>query len=262
MRRILSCAAFLIACLSSAIAGEAEDLAWASKRGGDLFDYDRAAWVASDALMAELKDMPRGKPGGWVVTAAADNTLEVSFVADDGGRYYRFYVATVRDHRVIKTAFTKGADEALTADQLAMIAARNAAVMAVAPVCVDSPYNTVVLPSSTIRGANDVYLLTPQLDAAIYPVGGHTRVTVGDDGGIIAKHAFLNTCLTFGGEKDIPADVTDRVAVVSHVNDPLPTEIHVFVSIWMQGPMVVVIPETEKAWMVAGTEITPFDIGK
>ncbi len=251
-------AATALLLVSPVRADEAEDLAFASKRGAELFAYDRAAWVASDALMAELKDMPRGKPAGWVVTPSAEGGLEVSFVADDQGTRYKFYVASVRENKVVATLFTTRSNEGLTETQQAMLRARDVALEAERPSCQAQPFNTVVLPGRAGGGAMDVYLLTPQVDAAVFPVGGHTRVSVGADGAITAKHDFLNTCLALD-TGEIPEGGTNAVYVVSHLNDPLPTEIHVFLSIWMQAPIVVAIGETKKSWIVQGTEIGPFD---
>lgn len=253
-----SVAAASIAIAAPVWAGEAEDLAFASQRGADLFDYDRAAWVASDALMADLKEMPRGKPYGWVVTPSGAGGLEVSFLADDEGRIYRFYAASVRDHKVVASLFLKGEHQTLTEAQLAMARARDVAIEAVRPVCQPQPYNTVVLPGRSGGGAIDVYLLTPQMEAGAYPVGGHTRVTVGADGTIVAQHAFLNTCLTVD-ERQLPEGASNPIIGVSHLNDPLPTEIHVFLSIWMQAPILVAVAEPERSWMVQGTTIRPFD---
>ncbi len=244
---------FLALTIGAAHAGEAEDLAWAGKRGVALFDYDRAAWVASDALLEDLKEMPRGQPRGWVVTETADGALQVDFVANDGGQDYSFYRARVENRRVAARAFTTPEQQKLTPAQLAMIAARDAAVSAVPPACEARPYNTVVMPNRQIRGANDVYLLTPQLEVDIFPVGGHSRVTVGDDGGLISRHAFLNTCLK--AHKKLP-DGTETVTYsVSHLNDPLPTEIHVFLSIWMEIPVLVVVNEANRAWLVTAADI-------
>lgn len=235
-------------------AGETDDLAWAAQRGADLFDFDRAAWVASDALMADLTEMPDGKPGGWVVVPLPDGALEVSFIVEELGAYQRFYVAKVAKHQVIETRFAQGEDRRLTDLQQKMLAARDAAVRKVEPVCQAQPYNTVVLPGRA-ASTTDVYLLTPQIVDRVYPIGGHTRVTVGYDGAILSEHAFLRSCLT----ADTRALGEPVAFNVSHLNDPLPTEIHVFLSIWMQIPIAVLISETKEIWIVAGSRISRYE---
>lgn len=117
--------------------------------------------------------------------------------------------------------------------------------------CANSPFNVVVLPQEAGQPTL-VYLLTPMETAGEYPFGGHYRIDVDPDGTVTSERAFTMTCLNIGAP---PAGAgAGAMAVVSHVLDPTPTEIHVFMSLWMGQP-VGVVTSPKEVWSINGDQI-------
>ena len=96
------------------------------------------------------------------------------------------------------------------------------------------PFNLAVIPPDTPDGPIDVYALMPQTQnprlsrsAAQFRA---TRFT--PPGEIAVAAAFTNSCLNL----PLPPRTIGRRPVITHLLDPMPTEIHVFLSIWMGLP--------------------------
>ena len=71
----------------------------------------------------------------------------------------------------------------------------------------------------------EVYFLSPQVRNDVYPFGSYFRRTVAPDGKMLFSRAFTKSCL------DMPAPSADAFGFgVSHLLDPIPTEIPVFTS--------------------------------
>jgi hypothetical protein len=103
----------------------------------------------------------------------------------------------------------------------------------------------------------DVYVLTPQTQAGIFPFGGHSRATFSAAGALLSQRTFTNTCLDMSNQPE-GGDPIAAVGV-THLLDPIPTEIHVFLSIWMALPVAVATREPRRVWMVTGDRIELVD---
>ena len=109
-----------------------------------------------------------------------------------------------------------------------MIRAREAVGSSKTGTC-GAPFNTVVIPPATETAPVQVYLLTPQTKAGVFPAGRHFKITANPDGTFAAR-PFTNSCLNLGapqlkaGEKSVGMFVT-------HFLDKTPTEIHVLLSL-------------------------------
>ncbi|MES2339430.1 MAG: hypothetical protein V4537_15165 [Pseudomonadota bacterium] len=235
-------------------------IAMTASLGTILFALDRAAWVASDALNAKLpKDQLTGV-GGWVVERDEGDVLVVTFYRGQGDAARALFTADVRAGKVVDSR-PAPADTALTPAQHRLARARDAAAQeAVARgyrPCTAAPFNTVVVPSSNPQAPTLVYLLSAQVAAGTYPMGGHYRVVVGPDGRVTGSRPFSKSCLNMpvprasGGQR--PAGL-----FVSHVLDPVPTETHVFTSLSAGLPLFV--GAGGKVWSVNGRTITVSDI--
>jgi hypothetical protein len=113
--------------------------------------------------------------------------------------------------------------------------------------------NTVVLPPLGPDEPILVYLLAPQPAANVYPMGGHYRFEVGSDGRVGGRRAFAKSCLAMPARlegKPEPVALT-----VSHLLDPVPTELHVFTSYAVRKPLFVAVPKPERVWVVRGDQI-------
>lgn len=234
-------------------------IAQASDIGGILYAFDRAAWVSSDALTAAIPKERLGALGGYVVETVDPRILRVTYYRGAVADARAFFVADVRDGKVIRQDVL--ADPIpLTAAQMVLarareVAAQRATERAYKP-CTPFPFNTVVLPSRN-AGPVAVYLLSAQQDAGSYPVGGHYRVVVGSDGKVLGSRPYSVGCLNMA-RPTLPAGATPVGVVVNHLLDPAPTELHVLASYNMRMPLFVSTREG-RMWKVEGAKITPSD---
>lgn len=248
MRTLLAFAALalLAAPAAPAAAQDADQAAidLAIERGRLIYAYDQAAWHGTDDMMVKIKD-PAAVLGGWIVDGPADAPELVFF--DKAGRQ-AVYVARFRDNKLISSrVLGEGDDRSLTPARLALIAARKAALEKLAAEgarsCTKSAFNTVVLPPAH-GGPTLVYFLTPQVANREYPLGGHFRVEVGSDGKAGTLRPFTRTCLNMAAPANVAA------LTVSHLLDPVPTEVHVFTSLTSAMPVYVITTENKRLWRV------------
>jgi hypothetical protein len=231
-------------------------IARASSRGSLIFAYDRAAWYGTDDMLAKLPDA-RTRVGGWVVEGGADAPVLTFFDRNGARAVYQLRVqrGAAVDGRAVDVALTP-AQARLAA---AVVTAR-AALAADRSVlrCADKPFNTVVLPPETEGGPVAVYFLTPQLSREAIPFGGHYRIEVDGAGRAGPVRAFSRSCIAIPTGPPAGANgARPEGAMVSHLLDPTPTEIHVFSSLAMRQPVFVATTTPERRlWIVQGPRIT------
>lgn len=225
----------------------------AAELGWLIYALDQAAWHSTDELRRQIPTASLPADGGWVVEPQGD-LLRVTYYGVEGETIYALFQADMRGSKVIKSrVFGPKDDRTLTSETLALVKARQAAMRLGngKPRCTSGPFNVVVLPQGTGQPTL-VYLLTPMEAAGEYPFGGHYRIDVAPDGTVVSERAFTMACLNIGAP---PAGAGDgAMAMVSHMLDPTPTEIHVFMSLWMDKP-VGVITSPKQAWSVNGDQI-------
>jgi hypothetical protein len=217
-------------------------------RGELIYRYDQAAAITTDEMLRILKGPVPIK--GWVVEADGDS-LRVTYYGLDGDKPYAIFKASVGDKKVVFThLLTENEDRTLSATARQMVRAELAAKALALKPCIDARFNPVVLPPTT-DGTIMVYLLTPQVETGTYPVGGHYRVQVDAAGKVVTSRPFLNSCLT------IPTPpVNAKAFLLTHLLDPQPTEIHVYLSLLMGKPIAV--STSDGSWMVEGSHIRRF----
>ena len=231
-------------------------IAQASNIGGLLFRFDRAAWVSADALTAAIPKDRLAGAGGYIVEPADAQTLRVTYYRGTAAEAQAFFVADVRDNKVVHQEIL-AQPVALTATQAVFARARDVAAQRARErsykPCTPAPFNTVVLPSRN-GGPVAVYLLSAQQDAGTYPMGGHYRVIVAPDGQVLASRPYSVGCLNMPLPK-LPPGATPVGLMVTHLLDPIPTEIHVFASYSLGMPLFVATPD-KRLWQVQGRAIT------
>jgi hypothetical protein len=137
-----------------------------------------------------------------------------------------------------------------------MISARQVAAQQGKTPCGASTFNTVVLPPASPSDVVAVYLLTPQLKTGEYPAGGHYEVDVAADGSVAASRAFTRSCLTLGRPPPSPG-MRPSAMFLTHLLDPTPTEIHVYLSLWSKETLFVGIQAPAlRVWEVNGSTIS------
>lgn len=220
-----------------------------------LYVFDRAAWVSADALTAAIPKAQLTAIGGYVVEVPEAQTLRVTYYRGDGESAQAFFVADVRGGKLIHQQLLT-TPVALTAAQAALarartVAAEQARARGYRP-CTAAPFNTVVLPGRS-GGPTAVYLLSAQTDAASYPMGGNYRVVVSAEGRVLASRPYSVSCLNLTVPK-LPKGATPVGFMVSHVLDPVPTELHVFASYNLRAPLFVSTAD-KRVWRVEGSKI-------
>jgi hypothetical protein len=234
----------------------------ALNRGALMYAYDQAAWHGTDDFRSKAGQV-MSLSGGWIVDGPAE-TPELVFVDKDEADPHALYIADFRDGRLVSGhVLGAGDDNHLSPMRKRMVAAlrtaRKALAAAEVAMCVDKPFNTIVLPPTFPQAPILVYFLTPQTETNTFPLGGHYLVTVMPDGSVASIRPFTKSCapMAIDGKGKPPAAL-----VITHLLDPTPTEIHVFSSLDMHLPLYVVTTQNEKIWAVEGSRIRLVDQSK
>ncbi|WP_116090550.1 hypothetical protein [Sphingomonas crusticola] len=226
----------------------------AERIGRDLYDFDQAAWGATDALVAAMPDPAKAGVRGWIVERENAGTVAI-FYGLNGNQPYKVFVAHMQGRKVLSQHIVSANDDrGMTAIERRMADAR-AAVMTPETLnkvgvrqCGKGALNTVVLPPATIDGIVPVYVLAPQATISSFPLGGHYRIDVAANGSIAGSRPFTNSCIAMDLKKAVPNPL---MFFVTHVLDPQPTEIHVWISLASRVPLGVAIASSGDVWAVA-----------
>jgi hypothetical protein len=257
MRLLLLLAALLSALPALAQISDADGAAirQAVERGRLIYAYDQAAWHGTDDMLTKLKDP--GQVGGWIVRGTAD-APELTFFDRDTVEPHAVYVAqfrgtTLATSRVVSTSEDRSIDPSGRRMIDALATARKAIPASGIGSCVEKPFNSVVLPPTDPASPALVYFLTPQVDAATVPLGGHYLFEVGPDGSTGAPRRFSKACLPMAPPQR--EGTKPAAMVVSHLLDPTPTEIHVFTALTTRQPVYVMTQSNGRLWAVEGARI-------
>lgn len=218
--------------------------------GGKIFALDRAASRATDAL-AKLKGFKRdNRLKGWI-TEETEDGIQVSFVGSKGKAPASvLYRVTISADGAILGAPEAVLDPiALTGEQARQFAARTVGLKNVAAPC-SKTYNTVVLPRVSPEANWVVYALPGSKKAGVFPVGGSYRFEVSPDGdAVISSRGYAKTCIELTGQANLAA------FTLTHLLDPNPTEIHVFVNLLSETPIYILTIDNKAMWSVEGGKI-------
>lgn len=232
----------------------------ALNRGTLIYAYDQAAWHGTDDLRIKLPDFP-SKVGGWIVDGPA-NAPRIIFFDKDEDDPRIVYVADFKGTELVSgRLLAEGDDRSLTPGRRAMVAARQAAigsiVRAKSKFCGKASPNTVILPPAAPGGPTLVYFFTPQATLDSIPLGGHHLVEVSADGKAGKPRPFTKTCMEMplkGADGKRPSAL-----MVTHLLDPVPTEVHVFSSLAAGLPIYVGTAKRNRIWAVEGPRIRLVD---
>lgn len=261
LHRLLLAIALALSAVTVATAQPSQDarVQMAFERGKLIYDLDQAAWHGTDTMLERLPEKRRSEIRGWVVEPDGDAFL-LLFYGYDGETPYGLFSARFKDGKVVWSHEIKpGEPRALTQAQQQMAAARAAITKSISSPgsqirsCTSGPLNTVVIPPVSETAPVEVYLLTPQTTRDQYPFGGHYLLTVGPDGKVVSSRPFMKSCLTQTLEPNTVA------AMITHLLDPQPTEIHAFLSRWIGKPVYVMVTEPQQLWEVSPAGIRKVD---
>lgn len=220
-------------CANAAIAQTTEQSAAiesAERIGRELYEHDRAAWLATDAMLAELGQEARGRVRGWITEREGESVV-VLFVAD-GEPLTSIYRAVLRDNALAEQGSTA---EPLNEAQVRLYRARQ--VAARLPVPCSGRYNSVTIRSSDETA--DVYLMPATTENDVVRVGGFQRVAVNLATGEVAEtESFSRSCLELS--RDMSRQGARAAGLFfTHLLSATPTETHVFLNLSQRLPLFV-----------------------
>lgn len=223
---------------------EAAALQGAEAAGLAIYRHDQAAAVASDAGLKVRAFKKDQRVAGWI-TEERDGQIVVTFIDQTPAALYRVTVGA--DGKAGKLE-TLEAPTPLSAYESGAATARTVAVAAGFQPCAQS-YNSVVLPGTDPAGAPwVVYLLPGTTDPKVVPLGGSYRFDI-KDGKVAAQHAYTRSCIKLDND---PRSVA---MMVTHLMDPLPTDVHVFLNLWARKALYVMTPSNGVLWSVENGKI-------
>ncbi|HST90841.1 MAG TPA: hypothetical protein VLJ13_01430 [Brevundimonas sp.] len=203
--------------------------------GQAIFEQDRAAWVATDALLGQFGGSPPDGLRGWIVVKEPGGQ-RVRFVRLDGEILKAGWDVPVRNGRAGRVETVS--DGTLTEVEAAQFRARTTAAQNIGRLRCSRQLNAVVLDDPESDGWL-VWLLTSTSDANIIPVGGHYRFRISADGATVLQRDMLtNSCLNMPRAQAGPQG-TPVGMVVSQIVSSGPVETHVFLSLQNRTPIYV-----------------------
>lgn len=202
-------------------------IAAAETSGRIIFEHDRAAAVATDVALAQRAFKRDRRVRGWL-TEPTDGGIMVTFVDGTPSALYRVQVSAGGEPGPL---LALDAPEPLSDFEAGAATARRVALESEFQAC-SKTYNTVVLPDETAAGTWKIYLLPGTTRRDEVPVGGTHRVEV-RDGVVTAQRGFTRSCITLSRGPKVAA------MMITHILDPMPTEAHVYWSLWAETPMYV-----------------------
>lgn len=242
------CVGWVCAASSAHAQPDSGDLAneRAAARGYEMWRHDRAAWLGTDALMAAMPDAPARGLRGWVTETEGD-ALRVTFVRDRDGVLESLFTALYREETL---SDVREVAAPLTPAQERLFRARRIAIEGEWRPC-SNAYNSVVLPrdSESADGVDvDVYLMPGTTEARIVPIGGYYLFEIGVDADrVVRQRAFANSCLTL---ERAPFGVENEMLAVTHLLDPIPTEVHYFIAFTQGIPLLVATSQSNRVWQI------------
>lgn len=223
-------------------ADEAAKIASAQTAGSAIYLHDQAASVATDAALAIPEFKRDNRVKGWV-TEQHGADIVVTFLDSTPAAIYRVVVSNGKAGPVAAL----DAPIALTAYEAGAAQARSAAAASQFEPCSNS-YNSVVLPGKSPAEDWVVYLLPGTTKNDVVPIGGTYRFSV-KDSRVVSQRGFTRTCIA------LATDPKAEALMITHLLDPVPTEAHVFWSLWAGKPIYVATPPMGTIWAVQGDKI-------
>jgi hypothetical protein len=186
----------------------AEELAAITERGRMLYEYDQAAWHASDAVAAAN---PKTVEGQRYIAKKENGKWKVVFgrLNDDRTRFGITYEA---DEQATLREFEVREDPEKRQDKGFFLFAARAIELATNDFAAGNrPYNAAVLPAAEQLY---VYLYPSQAKARVYPLGGDVRYLVSADGGEILEKRPMHKAII----ENEPAKRRKKAAVGHHTH--------------------------------------------
>ena len=230
---------------SEASANPDSAVALAESRGLRIYrSYHIAAYAAAKG-QAVLKDRVR-ETRGYVITPSANDQLLTFVGQSDDGKPYAIWRGRYNGAEVEGALVARESDAAILSDdeRVAFKAERaaldyifsNQQKLGPASCAGDVMPNVVVLPPTKADPTFAVYVMTPQIDEGVIPLGGHYRIALDENSHVTSFRAMTEGCHDidlFHDGRRLEADY------VSNRSDKYPNEIHVFASLATNARIMV-----------------------
>lgn len=253
MNRFLATVALVFCCLAASADEpvpqqlppdqEAAAIHFAETRGSAIYRHDQAASLATDAAFKLPAFRSNKRIKGWI-TEEHQQEMVVTFFDQTPSALYRVVVS---NDGIAGPVTALAPPAPLTGFELGAANARMAASASDFKPC-SSTYNTVVLTDPDKPGTWVVYLLPGTTKSNLVPIGGTYRMEV-KGSTIVSRRSFTLTCIAM---RIVPREVA---MMITHLMDPVPTEAHVFWSLWAGMPMYVATPPNGTIWVIDGGKI-------
>ena len=221
-------------------------IALAESRGLRLYQAYQIAPYAVAKSKAVLKDRI-GETNGYVITNSANDQLLTFVGRSDDGKLYAIWRGRYRNGIEVEAALIARESDAaiLSDDERVAFNAERAALSYIfsnqsklGPISCsgDIMPNMVVLRPTKTDPTFAVYIMTPQIDKDVVPLGGHYRITLDENSRVQSFWALTDGC----HDIDLLHDGRRLVAdYVNHRSDHYPNEIHVFASLAADAQIMV-----------------------
>ncbi len=224
------------------------------RRGRQLIAIAQAGSVATRDMLTRISDPEGVGIVGWIAEPAG-NAMTITFYGNGAAGPVAIYRGDVLGGRVTERQIHLGGDRPpLTPLQARMAAARAATDDLDNAACGGASFNVLVVPPASATESIDVYQITPETQEGRIPFGGHFRTTVAADGSVSASRGFSPNCLDLAVPA-APANQPPPPLAVTHVLDPMPTELHVFLAALARRPLLLATGEPQRIWLVTGERI-------
>lgn len=213
-------------------------------RGDLLYAYDQSAWHVTDAALKAIPKESMPLLRGYVVTPAHDG-YRTTFYGGEPGRHFRVYTAVWVNRSIARPeVFEPNQRVPVTTDEERLIGAKTLALGSLGELqkCSNGKLNSAVVPGATPQDPVSVYILTPSTRPNAMPMGGHHRIDV-KDGVVVSKRKFTNSCIELEKPRASKKQGQPVAMVITHLLDPVPTEIHAFAVHSVGLPMYVGMPD-------------------
>lgn len=220
----------------------------ASQRGLILFDLHRAQTLADAVMKKALKPDRQSVIAGSIVEPQTAGDL-VTYYGQRGGVPYPIFTARVASGKVINAEEVAVASPPpLSPGELRMIAARQAAMDTGLSSCTKAAFEVIVFPLVS-PDRTEVYLLTPKVNATVYPLGGHYKLTIDAAGKVADTHPFSDKCNNAENNGGGASGVVMRDPTLD-----MPNEIHAYLSL-TTNLEITLWTKGNALWIIKGSQI-------
>ena len=223
-------------------------LAKVSAMGREIYIQDSAAWLATDALMASIRQDELAQVRGWIVEPqGADRKVRFLKASGEGVRIGCVVVVVGSAAGAVSPV-----DAELSTEEQSRWAARQTAMSNIGALRCSRNLNTVVAEDPDSDGWL-VWLLTATDEAGVVPIGGHYRFHISADGQTVVRRDQLsNGCINMRTPDDADPDGPQLMFVTQLVSSG-PVETHVFLS--MQSGLPIFVATGDRVFAVEGEHI-------